>query len=36
MVAPQTQAVIRSFGIEKFGQSLFVPIAGKREDEIGG
>lgn len=36
MVAPQTQAVIKSFGIEKFGQPLFMPIAGKREDEIGG
>jgi len=36
MVAPQTQAAIKSFGIEKFGQPLFMPIAGKREDEIGG
>ena len=35
MVAPQTQNVIRSFGVEKFGQSLFVPVAGKKEDEIG-
>jgi len=35
MVAPQTQNVIRSFGIEKFGQSLFVPVAGKKEDELG-
>src|SRR6266576_211146 len=32
MVAAQTQNVIRSFGIEKFGQSLFVPVAGKKED----
>ena len=36
MVAPQTQAVIKSFGLEKFGQPLFIPIAGKREEEIGG
>ncbi len=36
MVSPQTQTVIKSFGTEKFGQSLFVPIAGKREEEIGG
>jgi tungstate transport system substrate-binding protein len=36
IVSPQTQSVIKSFGIEKFGQSLFVPIAGKREEEIGG
>ena len=35
MVAPQTQNVIRSFGVEKFGQSLFVPVAGKKEDELG-
>jgi tungstate transport system substrate-binding protein len=36
IVSPQTQAVIKSFGTEKFGQPLFVPIAGKREEEIGG
>ena len=36
MVSPQTQTVIKSFGADKFGQSLFVPIAGKREEEIGG
>jgi tungstate transport system substrate-binding protein len=35
MVAPQTQKVIRSFGMEKFGQSLFVPVAGKKEEELG-
>ncbi len=35
-VAPETQKVIKSFGTEKFGQSLFVPVAGKREDELGG
>jgi tungstate transport system substrate-binding protein len=34
MVAPETQAVIKSFGVEKYGQPLFVPIAGKREDQI--
>jgi tungstate transport system substrate-binding protein len=35
MVAPQTQNVIKSFGVEKFGQSLFVPVAGKKEDDLG-
>ena len=35
MVAPQTQAVIKNFGVEKFGQSLFVPAAGKKEEELG-
>jgi len=32
MVAPQAQNVIKSFGVEKFGQSLFVPVAGKKEE----
>jgi tungstate transport system substrate-binding protein len=35
MVAPETQAVIKSFGLEKYRQPLFVPVAGKREEEIG-
>lgn len=35
MVAPETQKVIRRFGVEKFGQSLFVPVAGKKEEELG-
>ena len=35
MVAPQTQAVIAKFGVDKFGQPLFVPVAGMREEEIG-
>ncbi len=36
MVSPKTQTVIKSFGLEKYGQPLFVPIAGRREEEIGG
>ena len=36
MVAPETQAVIKNFGLEKFGQALFVPVAGKREEDLGG
>jgi tungstate transport system substrate-binding protein len=35
MVAPQTQNAIKSFGVEKFGRSLFVPVAGKKEEELG-
>ena len=35
MVAPQTQQVIGTFGVEKFGQSLFIPIAGKNEATLG-
>lgn len=36
MVSPEAQSVIRSFGVEKYGQPLFAPIAGMREAEIGG
>lgn len=37
MVSPAVQAVIKSFGVDTYGQSLFVPIAGtKSEEEIGG
>ena len=35
MVAPRTQKIIQSFGVDKFGQSLFVPVAGMKEDELG-
>jgi tungstate transport system substrate-binding protein len=34
MVAPATQAVIKTFGVEKFGQPLFVPIAGKKDEDL--
>src|SRR5262249_30760613 len=36
MVSPEAQAAIKAFGVSKYGQPLFVPIAGKSEDEIGG
>jgi len=35
MVAPETQALIKSFGVEKFGQPLFIPVAGMREEQVG-
>ncbi|HLN83806.1 MAG TPA: substrate-binding domain-containing protein, partial [Candidatus Binatia bacterium] len=35
MVSPQTQDVIRNFGVEKFGRSLFVPVAGKKQEDLG-
>jgi tungstate transport system substrate-binding protein len=35
MVSPQTQKVIQGFGVEKFGQPLFIPVAGKKEEELG-
>jgi PAS domain S-box-containing protein len=34
MVAPQTQALIAKFGVDRLGQPLFVPVAGMREEEI--
>jgi tungstate transport system substrate-binding protein len=34
MLAPETQAVIKTFGVDKYGQPLFVPIAGKKDDEF--
>lgn len=34
MVAPETQAVIRTFGVDRYGQPLFVPAAGRSEDEL--
>jgi tungstate transport system substrate-binding protein len=36
MLTPETQAVIKTFGVEKYGQPLFVPIAGQREEQVGG
>ncbi|MGB7947728.1 MAG: substrate-binding domain-containing protein [Candidatus Binatia bacterium] len=35
MVSAPTQKAIKSFGVEKFGQPLFVPVAGKKEAELG-
>jgi tungstate transport system substrate-binding protein len=34
MLAPETQAVIKSFGMDKYGQALFVPIAGKKDEDF--
>jgi tungstate transport system substrate-binding protein len=34
MVAPETQAVIKVFGVDKYGQPLFVPIAGKTDADF--
>ena len=35
MLSPAVQATIRTFGVDKYGQALFVPIAGQREEEVG-
>ena len=34
MLTPETQAVIKTFGVEKYGQPLFVPIAGKTDQAV--
>jgi tungstate transport system substrate-binding protein len=34
MLSPETQAVIRTFGLDKYGQPLFVPVAGKRDEDF--
>jgi len=35
MVAKETQDVIKTFGVDKFGSPLFFPDAGKKEEELG-
>jgi len=35
MVSPAVQARIRTFGVDRYGQPLFVPIAGRSEAELG-
>ena len=34
MVAAETQSVIKDFGVDKYGQPLFVPIAGKTDGDF--
>jgi tungstate transport system substrate-binding protein len=34
ILAPETQAVIKTFGFDKYGQALFVPIAGKKDEDF--
>ena len=34
MLVPEVQAVIRTFGVDKYGQALFVPIAGKKNEDF--
>jgi tungstate transport system substrate-binding protein len=35
VVSPKAQNLIKTFGVEKFGQPLFVPVAHKKEEELG-
>jgi tungstate transport system substrate-binding protein len=34
MLAPETQAAIKTFGVDRYGQALFVPIAGKKDEDL--
>jgi len=36
MVSADVQKIIKTFGVDKYGQALFVPVAGMKEDEVGG
>jgi tungstate transport system substrate-binding protein len=35
MVSRETQDIVKTFGVEKFGSPLFFPDAGKKEEELG-
>jgi tungstate transport system substrate-binding protein len=35
MVSPETQSIIKTFGVDKFGSPLFFPDAGKKEEDLG-
>jgi hypothetical protein len=35
MVSPAIQKIVQRFGVDKYGDALFVPVAGKKEDELG-
>jgi tungstate transport system substrate-binding protein len=35
MISKETQEIIKTFGVDKFGSPLFFPDAGKREEELG-
>lgn len=34
LLAAETQAVIKTFGVDTYGQPLFVPIAGKKDEDF--
>src|SRR6185295_710425 len=34
LLAPETQRVIAGFGVDKYHQPLFVPIAGKKDEDF--
>jgi tungstate transport system substrate-binding protein len=34
MLSPEAQQAIKTFGVDKYGQPLFVPIAGKKDEDL--
>src|SRR5262249_56610909 len=34
MVSPAAQGAIKTFGVDKYGEPLFVPIAGRKEEDL--
>ena len=34
ILTPETQQIIKTFGIDKYGQPLFVPIAGRKDEDF--
>jgi tungstate transport system substrate-binding protein len=36
MVSADVQKIIKIFGVDKYGQPLFVPVAGAKEEDVGG
>jgi len=34
LLSPEAQAVIRTFGADRYGRALFVPVAGTREEDL--
>jgi tungstate transport system substrate-binding protein len=34
MLSAEVQAIVKTFGVDKYGQPLFVPIAGKKDEEL--
>jgi tungstate transport system substrate-binding protein len=34
MLAPETQQAIAKFGVDRYGQALFVPVAGKKDEDL--
>jgi tungstate transport system substrate-binding protein len=34
MISKETQEIIRTYGVDKFGEPLFFPDAGKREESL--